>query len=190
MKKKRNFLLYFFLLLTQFACEKKDISFFYANKAAGFNGSFEFTKKNLPINWILYTPKTVPSSDFDLYSNDKDFINGKRSLHFKVRKCKSTGGWLSPGLSKEIHAKPGEIYKVSFWLKNNKSKFIVKAGGTSEFDGKMDILVTSNMKIDKWKKFEYLCTIPNKMNKFRLEINVLQPGEFLIDNVVVEKIKK
>ena len=36
------------------------------DKTAGLNGSFEVSEKELPVNWLLYTPNTVPDADFQI----------------------------------------------------------------------------------------------------------------------------
>src|SRR5437879_2814597 len=82
--------------------------------AAGMNGSFEVTKSGLPVNWSVYTPRTVPAGDFDVVIDNTDFKDGKQSLKFVVRKCDPTGGRLSPGFFNEFRdTKPGETYKIS-----------------------------------------------------------------------------
>ena len=78
------------------------------DKAAGMNGSFEVSKSGLPVNWLFYTKKTVPSGDFDILIDTKEFKDGKQSLKFAVRACSETGGRLSPGFCKEFKAKPGD----------------------------------------------------------------------------------
>lgn len=185
--KKINFIILVFVTCIQIGCNKV-MSVFIEDKNTGFNGSFETIKDNFPVNWILYTPQTVPNADFDLKIDNKDFIDGKQSLHFDIRRCDAIGGWQSPGLSKETPSKSGETYKVSFWLKNNQTEFVVKAGGVSELNGKLDIIIQSKEQIDSWKKFEFTCSIPQNMNTLRLEVNVLQPGDFWIDNVNIENI--
>jgi hypothetical protein len=185
-------IIYFSFSITLFiliGCKTKVMSVFHKDKNVGFNGNFEITRENLPVNWILYTPQTVPSGDFDIKMDNKEFKDGVQSLHFVVRTCASTGGWHSPGLSKELSAKPGDTYKISFWLKNNGSEFVVKTGAVSEFDEKTEIIFKSKEQIDNWKKFEYICIIPKKMKALRFEVNVLQPGDFWIDNVNIKKEK-
>src|SRR6476660_9586710 len=78
--------------------------------AAGVNGSFETTKAGLPVNWIVYTPKTVPTGDFDIVVDTVQFKDGKQSLKFSVRQSSSRGGRLSPGLSQVFKARPGETF--------------------------------------------------------------------------------
>src|ERR1039458_6744963 len=106
-----------------------------SDRSAGMNGSFEITKNGLPVNWILYTPKTLPDADFDIIIDTTEFKDGRQSLKFSVRKCSGAGGLYSPGLDQEFDAKKGEVCKVSFWIKNIGSEFIVKISGVSALHG-------------------------------------------------------
>ena len=158
------------------------------DEAAGTNGSFEIVESGLPVNWLLYTPKTVPEGDFDLVIDTDEYKDGKQSLKFLVRECASTGGWSSPGLANEYEANPGETYLVSFWVKNNGTEFIIRTGGVSAFEGQYETIVKSGETIDSWRKFEYKYIIPPEMNAIRFELNILQPGSFWIDDVKIIKI--
>lgn len=155
------------------------------DETAGLNGSFEVTKSGLPVNWLLYTPKTVENSDFDLIIDTSEYKEGKQSLKFLVRNCEAKGGWISPGFCKEYVAVPGMPYVVSFWVKNNESEFIIRIGGVSAFDGKYETIVKSNEKIDSWKYFEYTYTMPaeEEFDRIRFELNVLSKGSFWVDDI-------
>jgi len=50
------------------------------DKTAGMNGSFEITKSGLPVNWLVYTPKTIPEGDYDLIIDTMEYKEGKQSL--------------------------------------------------------------------------------------------------------------
>jgi hypothetical protein len=158
-----------------------------ADKAAGMNGSFEVTKSGLPVNWYFYTPKTVPSGDFDIQIDSKEFKDGKQSLKFAVRKCSDIGGRLSPGFFQQFKARAGETYNVSFWVKNDGAEFVARAGGVEPFEGKMDTIVKSKEDIGAWRQFSIKYTIPKGMKELRFEMNILQPGTFWIDDVKIEK---
>ena len=81
----------------------------------GFNGSFEHTHEGLPVNWQIYTSQTVPTGNFDAGADTTLAKDGHSSMLFTVRQCDSTGGWLSPGLASQIPARPGQVYRISFW---------------------------------------------------------------------------
>ena len=162
-----------------------------SDKSAGINGGFEITKNNLPVNWMMYTPNTVSNSDFKIELDKHAFKEGLQSLKFDVKKCSSIGGHASPGFTNEFFDSgkfDGEAnYKVSFWYKNNGSRFIVKAGGVSAFEGKMEILIESEEQVESWKLEEYEIFIP-KDKHLRIELNVIKPGIFWIDDVRIKKI--
>lgn len=186
---KINFYALICIASINIGCGQNKMSEYIEDKSIGINGSFELEKNNIPVNWIIYSPKTVPSSDFSIILDKTHIKDGKQSLKFSVKKCVNTGGWLSPGLSKELEAKPNEIYKVSFWVKNNKSEFIAKIGGVSAMDGIYTTIIQSNEQVDDWKKIEYTYTIPNKMNAIRFELNITKPGDFWMDDFNITKIK-
>ena len=59
---KTNYCLLLVLMLMLSGCiqmseEETDAS-------AGLNGGFEVSKNGLPVNWLVYTPKTVSDADF------------------------------------------------------------------------------------------------------------------------------
>ena len=157
------------------------------DKTAGMNGNFEITKSGLPVNWILYTPKTIPTGDYDLIIDTTEYKDGKQSLKFLVRECSPNGGWHSPGFCMQYKAEPGESYQVSFWVKNELSEFVAKIGGVSATKGQYDTIVRSNETITSWQLFEYTYTIQPGMNNIRFEMNLLQPGSFWIDDFKIER---
>lgn len=186
---KPNYPLILGLLLILAGCNRmseKEI-----DASAGLNGGFEVSKNGLPVNWLLYTPNTVPSSDFTLSLDTVVFKEGKQSLRYDVNKCSSTGGRHSPGFTNEffeIGAFKGEgIYKIGFWIKNNKTKFRINAGAVSQLEGEMKILIESSEKIKVWKYFEFEIKIPHDQH-LRMELNILNPGTFWIDDIQIDKI--
>jgi len=158
------------------------------DKTAGMNGSFEIAKSGLPVNWLVYTPTTVPTGDFDIIIDKTEFKEGKQSLKFLVRECSSVGGWWSPGFCNEYPANPGDIFRISFWIMNKGTEYYVKIGGITATSGKYDTIVRSNEYSDHWKLIEYYYTIPEKMKAIRIELNILQPGTFWIDDLKIEKV--
>jgi hypothetical protein len=155
---------------------------------AGMNGSFEITKAGLPVNWIVYTPKTVPIADFDVVVDTVQFKDGRQSLKFVVRRSSPRGGRLSPGLSQVFKGNSGETFRVSFWAKNEGSEFVARVGGVGATTGVYDTVVKSRETIADWRHFEHTYTIPPQMNALRLEMNVLQPGTLWIDDIRIESV--
>jgi len=157
------------------------------DKNAGMNGSFEHVKSGLPVNWILYTPKTVPESDFDIVIDSAEFKDGKQSLKFVVRGCTADGGWHSPGFCNQFPAKPGELYYVSFWIKNTGIDFHLQFGGMNDKKMQNNTIIKSKEKIPDWQLYEYTYTVPEEMNSIRFELNILSPGTLWIDDIRIEK---
>jgi hypothetical protein len=158
------------------------------DNTAGMNGSFEHVKSGLPVNWILYTLNTVPNGDFDIIIDTVEFKDGKQSLKFLVRECSPAGGWHSPGFCNEYKAGPGEIYKISFWVKNEGCQFSVIIGGVGSGAGAYETIVNSKDTIKSWQLYEYKYTIPKNMTAIRIETSILQPGNFWIDDIRIEKL--
>lgn len=154
---------------------------------AGINGSFELVKNNLPVNWLVYTSKTIPNSNFDINFDSSTYKDGKQSLQFNVRKCDDAGGRFSPGISQEISVSEGEEYKISCWIKNTGSKFSFKISGVDAFNSIDGPLFESSNIINDWQNIEFNYKIPNKMKRLRLEISVLSPGTFWVDDIKIEK---
>ena len=160
------------------------------NKSAGLNGGFEVSKNGLPVNWLLYTSKTVPNADFEIILDKKDFKEGKQSLRFDVKKCEEFGGWRSPGFTNEFSESgpfegPG-IYELSFWIKNQGALFKISAGGAGPKEGEMETLLVSDQLIEDWKHFKYEVTV-QKERHLRMQLNILRSGIFWIDDVKINK---
>jgi hypothetical protein len=153
----------------------------------GVNGSFEVTESGLPVNWLIYSPKTIPEGDYDLIVDTSEFKSGKQSLKFFVRECSSVGGWHSPGLSQQWDAIPGETYTIEFWVMNEGAEFIVNFGAVTEFDGRMETIIRSDEQISNWKRYSYKYTVPSKFKQIRFELNVLKPGSFWVDDVTIKR---
>jgi hypothetical protein len=158
------------------------------DESAGMNGGFEYVRDGLPVNWLLYTPKTVPDGDFEIVMDTIEFAEGKQSLKFIVRKCSSIGGCYSPGFCNQFPADPGGTFRISFWIKNQGSYFYIKIGGINSSAGQYETIVETNEEIDPWRNFEYIYAVPEGMNEIRLEVNILKPGVFLIDDIRINRV--
>jgi hypothetical protein len=156
------------------------------NPAAGINGSFEITntKSGLPANWSFYTPKTAGA--YAIVLDKTDPHEGNQSLQLLVR-TPTMPGQRPPGFFKEFpDTKPGETYKITFWAKNVGSEFAFTARGVSAFGGEQGVQIKSKETIQEWRRFEITHTIPPKM-RLRLELDILQPGDFWIDDLQITK---
>lgn len=156
------------------------------NPTAGFNGGFEITESNLPVNWILYTEKTVGSGEFNISTDNKIVKSGSQSLNFDVRSCSDKGGRFSPGCAAELNVSPGRKYTLSFWLKNEGTTFTVSAGAIQPTSGLVKTVLKSSYEISEWKQFEYVIEVPADYNKIRFELSVLSAGKLWIDEVRIE----
>jgi hypothetical protein len=155
---------------------------------AGMNGSFEITQNGIPVNWLVYTPHTVPRGKFKIVLDDRDFQHGEQSLRFDIEKCSSRGGWRSPGFAMEFPAEHSSRYAVSFWVKNNGCVFTVSAGAIKPKKGMVKPLLSTENNIEEWRSYEYIISIPETYQSMRFEVNITRPGTFWIDNVKIEKI--
>lgn len=159
--------------------------------AAGLNGGFEVSKNALPVNWLMFTPKTVPKADFEIELDTVVFKEGRQSLKFEVAECTSAGGWHSPGFTNEFFEAgkfEGEArYKLGLWIRNHGAKFSLTGGGVGLKEGDMNLLIESEERLEDWKYFEFQIEVGAE-NWLRLQLNILQPGTFWIDDVRIEKI--
>ena len=118
-------------------------------------------------------------------------MEGSQSLRFDVNSCSSSGGRGSPGFTNEFSDigkfKGAGTYKLSFWIKNDGTRFRVKAGNVSPLEGEMITLVESDEQLDEWKFYEYTINVP-KERHLRMELNVLNPGTLWIDDIQIIKI--
>jgi hypothetical protein len=190
-KTKKIFFIFTLIVIVLLSGCKK-MSEIIHDETAGMNGSFEYTKSGLPVNWLIYTPKTIPTGDYDLIIDDTEYKDGKQSLKFLVRECSPVGGWFSPGLSQENEAIPDKLYKISFWIKNDGCEFLIKIGGVSAFEGQHEIIIKSKEAIETWKLIKYNYKMPSekKFESIRFEMNILYPGSFWIDDIKIEEISK
>jgi len=186
---KSNYSLFLGLVLILSGCNQ--MSEKETDITAGLNGGFEISKNGLPVNWLMYTNKTVPKADFTIELDQSVFKEGKQSLKFDVKKCSSTGGWHSPGFTNEFSEsgtfEGGGSYKLGFWIKNHGTTFNISAGGVAPKEGDMKTLIESDQQIEDWKYLEYEISVQEDWH-LRMQLNILQPGTFWIDDVKIEKI--
>ena len=190
-KVKSKFPLILGLFLTLSACQQ--MSEKETDNSAGLNGGFEISKNNLPVNWLMYSPNTVPNADFEIELDKTIFKEGKQSLRFDVKNCSSTGGWFSPGFTNEFFDTgkfEGEcIYKLSFWIQNKGTKFRVNAGSVAPMEGEMKILIESDKPSFKDPPLEVCYFSYKRINHFNEWLAQFQAKESTeIPDEVYEKI--
>ncbi|WP_157503201.1 hypothetical protein [Mangrovimonas xylaniphaga] len=182
-----TFLVLFSILLT--SC--RQLSEKVTDPSAGLNGSFEVSQNGIPVNWLLYTPNTVPNADFKIVLDTIIYKEGKQSLKFDITSCRADGGWNSPGFTNEFfdigkYEGPAK-YQISFWIRNHGTRFKFSAGGVSAKTGNMITFIDTDSKIENWQQFSYEVDVP-KEQWLRVQLNLLQPGSFWIDDFSVKKL--
>lgn len=155
--------------------------------SAGVNGSFEVVSAGLPVNWLVYTPKTVPDSAFDIMIDTTEQAHGRQSLKFAVRTCTSVGGWQSPGLAQEYPAETGDIFNVSFSVMNHGAEFHFSVGGVSAFESRGGPSVRTDSTFNEWHQYDMEYRMPEKIERLRINLNITKPGTFWIDDVRITR---
>ncbi len=181
---KNKLLLFGLCLMTLVSC-MKEMSESIRDESAGLNGGFEKTKNNLPLNWLVYTQNTAGYGDFSILIDSINAIEGKQCLHFAVKDCSKEGGRFSPGISTEIKAQAGNTYKISCKIKNRGSAFCIRLSGVNAFEASPGPELCSSESIPEWREIELEYTLTENMEKLRLEVSVLSPGDFWIDHVKI-----
>ena len=185
----RNYTLLLGIILVLSGCTQ--MSEIEKDTAVGLNGGFEVSKNGIPVNWIMYTTKTVPDSEFKIELDNVVFKEGKQSLKFDITKCSSTGGRFSPGFTNDFFDsgkfEGEETYKLSLWIKNDGTKFNISGGGVSAFEGDMNTLIEEDEHINEWRQLSFEIDIP-KDRWLRVQLNILKPGTLWIDDIRIERI--
>jgi hypothetical protein len=153
---------------------------------AGWNGGFEQDRDGLPVNWLVYTPRTVPESDFDIVLDTLEYQEGSQSLRFDVRGCKDIGGRYSPGIAQERPAQASGTYRISFWMRSDGADLKARVGGISGFAGQYETLADSEGGTNGWILVEQDYSMPLKYDRIRFEFSVLSPGHAWIDDLRIE----
>ena len=157
------------------------------DQSVGMNGGFEHTESGLPVNWLVYTPATIPTGDYELLFDRTDFKEGAQSLKFLVHECSSTGGWHSPGITQQYPVTPGASYLISFWIKSEDSDWVVAYAGVAPKTGApYEIVDSSNATGDSWHRVERQYTIPQEYKEIRFELTIRSPGTVWIDDVRID----
>lgn len=156
--------------------------------SAGMNGGFEHMRSGLPVNWIVYSPATIPSGRYQLVLDDDDFREGTQSLRFHVEECSPTGGWHSPGITQEYPAEPGTTYAISYWIKTEGCDWTVSVGGVTAKTGEYETQDSSEINADSWHHVAGEYTVPPQYDRLRFELSITSPGDLWIDDVRIEPV--
>lgn len=155
---------------------------------AGLNGGFEVFQKQLPVNWLVYTQKTVKEGKFTISSDTNVYFEGKKSLHFNVENCSNKGGRFSPGIAQEIPVNVGESYEISARIKSNASAFVIKSSAVNAFNHSAETILQKNEAKEEWTLYKATLKIPEKMERLRVELTVLSGGELWVDGIQINKL--
>ena len=165
-------------------CSKTSESVY--DESVGMNGGFEQTQEGLPVNWLVYSPSTIPTGRYELGFDKTDFKEGKQSLRFIVSECSSNGGWHSPGVAQELPALPGESYSIRFWIKNQGCAYEVRVGAVDAFTGESESVDSSKGTTTAWKHVEHVYRVPEQYERMSFGLSVRAPGSLWIDGVEIE----
>jgi hypothetical protein len=190
--------LFFLFAIILFAFQSCILNREIKDQSAGMNGGFEIVRNQLPVNWYFTRYKeTIEQNDrsindFDIISDTIDIKEGNRALKFVIRKCSNKGMFQSPGLFQEFEVKSGATYRMSFWVKNNGTNFKIDiAAITLKGDSKEPNEVksiSSKEDITEWKQYVVQKHIPSDLDRIRIDLTLLSPGVFQIDDVQLKEI--
>lgn len=176
-------------MMTHYAC-RSQMSEEVNIPEAGFNGGFETVSQHLPVNWILYTPKTVKEGSFKMRMDTTDFTEGKQSLMFDVKECSDKGGRYSPGISKEWQVQSGATYQITLKVKIDQSRIRTRIHAVSAKKSGNVIAQEQTDISGGWKILSYEYTVPSDYTRLRLELNILSAGVVKLDDISVKLIRQ
>ncbi|MDP2359552.1 MAG: carbohydrate binding domain-containing protein [bacterium] len=158
------------------------------NQAIGNNGSFEHDRSGRPVNWHVHQ-KAVKKSRTELSLDKTEVRDGGQSLKFSVGTASGNGAGESPGIYQDFATRPNRTYRVSFWLKNNQTRFKVFVTGLSPKTTPTRQLVLSEEGLeDDWSQFNVNHTTTGAQTAIRFELNITGPGTLWIDGVEIQEV--
>jgi hypothetical protein len=156
--------------------------------AVGFNGGFEHVEAGRPVNWSVYSPRTVPEGDFEIVPDETEVQEGQRSLAFHVRSCSSGGGWASPGVFQEFEAEAGHEYEVDFWIRSHGCTWQVTYGAVAASNARFETISSQEVQGEDWQHVVRRFRMPDAYQRQRFELSVRTPGDLWIDAVRVRPV--
>lgn len=166
---------------------RSGITIMKADRAAGFNGSFEYSKSGLPVNWAVY-PSLVEKKGCELKFDTTDPKDGKQSLEFIIQQGADVSQRHFPGIFQERIILPERTYKTSFWIKNQGCRFKVELGTIkNEPHHHYTTVLNTAETMTNWTKFEFFSRAYEGETSFRFELRIYGPGTLWIDDVRVQE---
>ncbi|MBN8705374.1 MAG: hypothetical protein J0L62_05825 [Bacteroidetes bacterium] len=175
------------LLLLSTGCSQMSESVM--DDKTGLNGGFETVVNSLPVNWLVYTEKTIGNGDFDILPDSEDVREGKKSLRFTVRECSAQGGRFSPGVAREMDAVAGSVYRLSIQVKNEGTLYRISAGGVTGETGEVKLLIETSETNSTWTILTFDVPVSADYSRLRFEISILSPGTLRVDDLQVMKVE-
>jgi hypothetical protein len=154
---------------------------------AGWNGGFEQSERGLPVQWIVYSPDTIPTGSYELLFDTTERREGEQSLEFVVAECSATGGWQSPGIAQEVPADPG-THALRFWIRSDGCDWTVSFGGVTAKQGEFVTVDSSEVDAADWREVERRYTLRAPDERLRFELSIRSPGRLWIDDVRIERV--
>jgi hypothetical protein len=179
------FFLWGFLLLGALTLDTScgaQMSEYTKETSAGINGGFETARNNLPVNWYLYTSRTVKNGNFTLGLETQDVAEGKQSLVFTVKECSDKVGRFSPGFFNEFDVISGGTYRIRFKVKNEGATVAVSIKAVSATKGgeaKQELIANTK---GIWQEVSYEYKVPDNFARIRFELNILSAGTVKVDD--------
>jgi hypothetical protein len=169
------------------------------DKTAGDNLGFETVKKGMPVNWYFYTQESINnnilfkpkvSADFDVAVVSNGAKEGKNHLKYTIRNS-GDGVRNHPGFFNEFIKLPGTTCRVGFWVINSGCKYIISVSAVRPKGGGpcKAAVVSDSTDNAKWKHIVVEEKICATMDRLRVEVQIEQPGIFMIDGITIEDLK-
>lgn len=165
------------------------------------NGSFELLNKNgNPQGWYLWQSdkandfykKELRDFNYLISLDTTEFVDGRNSIKFDVKKCKGKRCPFGPGIFDEFDVNPGEVYEINFWVKNVSASYVAEVSLVNEMghgDSYQPSLIESSDHSKEWKKITIIRSVEPKWRRLRVMFDVTNEGVVYLDNITIKRIK-
>ncbi len=179
------------------ACDP--ISLREVDEAAGLNGGFEAVVPlrgvdgvhgGIPVNWYFHG-RPLQNGAAELTLDTESPPEGRYSLRLDVQEADSVAGARTPGFFQVVPAEPQVTYRISFWLRIRDARvlLVLRSESASEATrGRAQPLDEAAAGADRWRRFEYIYSVPEGFQNIRFELDVTRPGTVWVDDVRIEDV--